>query len=198
MTAAAGVLITKEENGKTLVLAIRSRTSSRGVNFPCGKIEPNEVSEVTAVRECYEETGFVVRLAPDSRAYRGVNEAGVTVTIYKAEIVCGNPLHTTDEGAVVWVDPCELTNSAYAKYNINVLEYFKIRRVSDAIDEYTSLLAKEMQKYLGISSLDATSALTIGHVVASVNTALYSMQLTKEQLDMLNLWTKTGYTKLGN
>ena len=53
----AGGIVVRRENGRTLVLLVRSKKDPSIWVYPKGHIEPGETAVETAVRETYEESG---------------------------------------------------------------------------------------------------------------------------------------------
>jgi 8-oxo-dGTP pyrophosphatase MutT (NUDIX family) len=139
---AAGVCIVND--GKVLAT---KRTDGKGYGFPCGKRDEGELAHHTAVRECFEETGYVavVHVQEDvdnlklqgtavntlkvfNSSYTGVDDSGHLIRIYRAESVAvGDPTHP-EEGEVVWVTPKELIEeSTWTEYNKSVFKHFGIK-----------------------------------------------------------------------
>lgn len=120
---AAGVLIID----KGLVLAFQRDTGDLG--FPCGKIDPGETAAQAAVRECFEETGYTVRLLDYiRRPYVGLDSVDHNVvSLHRARILReGTPTHT-HEGTAVWVTVDKLLTSTYSDYNRAALAHFEVR-----------------------------------------------------------------------
>jgi 8-oxo-dGTP pyrophosphatase MutT (NUDIX family) len=108
------------------VLALR-RSDGKGYGFPGGKVEEGEVVSRAAVRECFEETGYVVEL-DKSQPLFVTTEGSFEVSTYKAYVACvGTPTHS-HEGEVCWVDPQFLVNeSNYGDYNRECFEHFNVQ-----------------------------------------------------------------------
>jgi 8-oxo-dGTP pyrophosphatase MutT (NUDIX family) len=120
---ASGILVTKTVNGVTKVLAVK--TPERGSNFPFGKVETGESTVQCAIRECYEETGVIVHILPNTKPFRHKVNGKMSV-LYKAELVLdtGNP--TDDAGKVLWEDPPKLRKSIYSEFNSLALAHFNV------------------------------------------------------------------------
>jgi len=117
---AAGVLIYKDG----LVLAI-NRSDGRGYGFPCGGVEPLELLQEAAVRECYEETGHIACIA-NSDKYIEAFET-VTVSIFRATTVAQTQPTHPEEGTTEWITPRTLvTKSPWNEYNRQVFKHFCI------------------------------------------------------------------------
>lgn len=119
---ASGVLIQKDG----LILVVK-RKDSELIGFPGGKLEEDELASFAAIRECFEETGYVVFVYPPS-AYAGVDDRGNVTKIYRAEIVCHSDKEISfEEGGYTWVKPELLvSHSPWPEYNKSVLEHFGI------------------------------------------------------------------------
>lgn len=78
---AAGVYV---ENPRGEILFVGRRD---GWGFPCGKVEADEGPEQAAVRETFEETGYVVVLCHDVEPFQAFEDRdGYDVAIFKAMI----------------------------------------------------------------------------------------------------------------
>ena len=118
---AAGVLIQKDR----LILAAK-RKDSELFGFPGGKIDPEEKASYAAIRECFEETGFVTFLYLPS-AYAGIDDSDNVVKIYRAEIVCKGPEPAENEAGYCWVSPKVIaTQTPWPDFNQAVLAHFGI------------------------------------------------------------------------
>jgi 8-oxo-dGTP diphosphatase len=109
-----------------MVLALK-RSDNGLYGLPGGKAEENESVIDAAVRECQEETGYVVALS-DRTPYVG-RVSDFLVTTFTALYIerVSKPL-TPDEGEVKWVNEFKLTDyntCAYAEYNKNVFRHFQ-------------------------------------------------------------------------
>lgn len=104
------------------MLALK-RADSGLYGLPGGKREPGEIPVHAAIRECFEETGYVIHPGFE---YRGTI-SGRGVNCYLGAIVArGQPL-TPDEGEVVWIDPILLVKrSPWPTYNKAAFEHFSI------------------------------------------------------------------------
>jgi 8-oxo-dGTP pyrophosphatase MutT (NUDIX family) len=123
---AAGTLVIWD--GK--VLAFR-RAGETGLSLPCGKIEDGESDKEAAVRETYEETGYLVQV--EDKPFVGFDNVDKNeVVTYRAEIIGGEQIKAENEymeyleGLPVWANPKELTVGPFAEYNTEVLQYFGI------------------------------------------------------------------------
>ncbi len=121
---AAGVLILDKENNK--ILAFRRKKRNPGLGLPCGFVEPGEYEEQAAIRECYEETGYRIRICQDTPYVGTVNN--ITVTTFLAEIEGwqDNPL-CPDEGTPEWHSLESFWKEAvFVDYNKAVLDHFGV------------------------------------------------------------------------
>jgi len=126
MKTAAAVLVQNKE-GKVLGF---KRHDTNLVGLPSGKIEPDERAVDTAIRECFEETGYKVRLViggpPDLKAYEP--EYNTLVTTFTAEIVGGELSSGGPEGTPGWFSPRVMVSGggALSAYNRSLFEFFGI------------------------------------------------------------------------
>ncbi|NRB42456.1 MAG: MOSC domain-containing protein [Pseudomonadales bacterium] len=112
--------------GRVLALL---RSDGKGYCFPGGKVEPNEKYEDAAVRECLEETGYVVEVISDPFIAQC---DGYEVWTYKADIVAepSEQAAPSHEGDIVWIEPTKLLTANFVKYNRACFKHFNI----DVID----------------------------------------------------------------
>ena len=119
---AAGVLILDGDK----VLAFNRAKRQPGLALPCGFVEPREPDDKAAIRECYEETGYRVRILEDAPYVSKVNN--VTVTTYKAVIEGwqDNPSHP-EEGMPEWHTVADfMEKTVFYDYNMAVLKHFGV------------------------------------------------------------------------
>jgi 8-oxo-dGTP pyrophosphatase MutT (NUDIX family) len=111
------------------ILAFRRKKDGQ-IGLPCGMMEEGESIEETAIRECFEETGYEVKILSDQEPFIGFDPKGEkVVACFVGHIVSeGEPTHS-HEGDVIWVDPAELLDSGYGDYNKRALEHFSIKKV---------------------------------------------------------------------
>ena len=85
--------------------------------LPGGGVERNESPAVAAVRECFEETGYVVAdLFP---VHVAINDRHLS-HCFVARVVAaeaGAPRPAPGEGVAAWVDPACLLGGPYAQFN---------------------------------------------------------------------------------
>lgn len=117
---AAGVLLSIDG----MILSLK-RLDGNGYGFPCGKVEMGEHPIDAAIRECFEETGYVVATSTSSY-YDGVDDENKVVRIYLAKVLSEGDLVFSREGTVEWVLPSDLSNSKWKEFNEEVLKFFNI------------------------------------------------------------------------
>lgn len=120
MKNAAGVLII---NGNQILGF--SRADNSGWSIPFGKVDPGESPREAAIRECFEETGFIVNLLDDEPFVDIVGS--FTGHTFKAVIVGGTKLdYKEHEGFCDFIDPANLCAGGYSEYNTNMLKHFQL------------------------------------------------------------------------
>lgn len=126
MRKAAVMLII--ENGR--ILSISRRYDQTKFGLPGGKLEPNEASEVAAIRETLEETGVKVSkcihiFRREELSDRPGGEDFITDCYYALEW-SGIP-QDSEEGKVEWLSEQELIGNkgAFADYNTKTLSTFR-------------------------------------------------------------------------
>lgn len=121
MNKAAGVLVV---NGDKILGFLRRSRRNPGHGLPCGKVEPGETWERTAIRETHEETGLWVRLLPDPFMYRDA-KGRVRTMIFRAEISGGRlDAPSIQEGYPEWITPQQLLAGPYHDFSVKLLQYF--------------------------------------------------------------------------
>lgn len=105
-----------------LFLAITRGLNSSLIGLPGGKTEPNESPKETAIRECFEETGFLVSDCVELFTEVVNGETPFETTAFFANNFSGS-LKESDEGYVFWTTKEDLiTNSPFASFNKKVFE----------------------------------------------------------------------------
>ena len=100
------------------------RAKDQELGFPCGKVEEGETLEQAAVRECMEETGFVIQVTnqPPFVSY----DSGYEVSTYTATVMrIESPKHP-HEGVSLWVHPRHMCTGHFGVYNRAALAHFGI------------------------------------------------------------------------
>jgi 8-oxo-dGTP pyrophosphatase MutT (NUDIX family) len=113
-----------EKNG--LFLAITRGHESEQIGFPGGKSEEGESTKETAIRECFEETGFLV--SDCSELFTDVvnGDTKFETTCFIANKFSG-ALKESEEGKVFWAQKeLFLTNSPFASYNKKVFDFLNV------------------------------------------------------------------------
>lgn len=118
---AAGILYIQEK----LILAVKRNNSYNILGFPCGKQEPNESIEQTAIRECKEETGYLVKLNETKPFSRKVKNTFVSIFKVSNAKLLTKYKH---ENIGIWVKPKALiAYSPWPEFNKAVFDYYNIK-----------------------------------------------------------------------
>ena len=88
----AGVVVYREaEKGGLEVLLVSARKFKDSWVFPVGTVEDHETLQVTAARECEEESGYVVETEDEIGTVRTENDKKINFfTFYKARVTAEN------------------------------------------------------------------------------------------------------------
>ena len=102
------------------VLAAR-RSSPLGWEFPGGKVEPGEDDAAALARECREELDVEVAVG----ALLGSSEIspGLTLRLYAALLVDGEPVALDDHSEVRWVGPSEAADLDWLPADLPLLAH---------------------------------------------------------------------------
>ena len=94
----AGVVVYRENgNGGTEVLLVSARKHKGSWVFPVGTVEDHETLQVTAARECEEESGFIVETEDEIGTVQvNGNKESVFFTFYKAVVTGENEEYEKD------------------------------------------------------------------------------------------------------
>lgn len=115
----ASVMIIKKND---LFLAITRGLNSDLIGFPGGKTEVGESPKETAIRECFEETGFLVSNCIELFTDIVNGEQDFETTAFFATNFSGS-LKESDEGNLFWTTKEDFINkSPFAKFNKKVFE----------------------------------------------------------------------------
>lgn len=120
-----------QKNGKLLICRRGPGGSCAYLwEFPGGKLEPGEMPEACAVRECREELGITIRIKGlyETTSYC-YPEREVALTFFRAEIADGTPVQTV-HSAIKWVLPSELKEYEFCPADVEM-----IKRLSKAGSE---------------------------------------------------------------
>lgn len=91
-----------------LVLAARRRVPELGWEFPGGKLDAGEDQPTALRRECLEELGAQVR---PIRPIGASSNDQITITLWLAELIGGEPAAGSDHDALAWLRAEELDGS---------------------------------------------------------------------------------------
>lgn len=119
MKKASVVIITKGN----LVLAI-DRSNSGQIGLPGGKAEIGEEPKLTAIRECYEETGLQILDCKEVFAAVVNGDVDYYTTAFLVKDYVGD-LNSSNEGNIVWVTKEDLKNkdkSPFYDFNKQLFE----------------------------------------------------------------------------
>lgn len=117
---ACAVIVQKENK---ILAFLRKKDGELGL--PCGKVEKGESLIQAAIRECAEETGYIVAIPVSQSPYIEFgSEGGALVACFIGQIVSKCSIKNPEEGSLVWVSSEQLSNSKYGKYNTDALNYF--------------------------------------------------------------------------
>lgn len=119
---AAGVLVVDEVSNE--VLGFYSKISGYKCGLPFGKCDPGEDAATTAVRECLEETGYVVELE-DCEPFVRYTAKDEKCYAFKAKILGVNKHNLTPgEGYPKWVKPSVLSSEDTGRFPQYLRELF--------------------------------------------------------------------------
>ena len=85
----AGVVVYREnDKGETEILLVSARKHKGSWVFPVGTVEDHETLQVTAARECEEESGYVVEVEDEVGTVKNSDNNSVNYyTFYKARVL---------------------------------------------------------------------------------------------------------------
>lgn len=108
----AGVVAYRKDDRKAIeILLVSSRKYPGTWVFPVGGIDEGETAEEAAVRECVEESGYIVEIEEELDTVR-INDGDITneFTFYSAEVVEETEDYEKDRTRK-WVKPSELEDT---------------------------------------------------------------------------------------
>lgn len=117
----AAVLALSDDN--RVLLVKRNADPARGSwCLPGGFMEIGETPQVTAIRECQEESGYTVEITGlvDVYYYENYRGSGVLI-MYKGHVVGGTAQAGDDAEAVAFFDPDELPENIAFQSNLDTL-----------------------------------------------------------------------------
>ena len=100
----AGVVVYREnDKGETEVLLVSSRKYEGSWVFPVGTVEGHETLQVTAARECEEESGYIVEVEDEvGIVKKETDKSLILFTFYKARVIDRNMEYEQDR-EIKWV-----------------------------------------------------------------------------------------------
>jgi 8-oxo-dGTP diphosphatase len=103
--AAGGMIVRQDESGKNLV-AVAHRPERIDWSFPKGKLDPGETFEQAAVREVFEETGYLCKTGRfvGHTHYRDRKDRPKVVAYWVMEIVSGTFTPNVEVDELRWVE----------------------------------------------------------------------------------------------
>lgn len=108
----AGVVAYRKDDRKAIeILLVSSRKYPGTWVFPVGGIDEGETAEEAAVRECVEESGYIVEIEEELDTVR-IDDGDITneFTFYSAEVAEETEDYEKDRTRK-WVKPSELENT---------------------------------------------------------------------------------------
>ena len=112
---AASVLI---EGAGGRILGVSRKDNSDDWGLPGGKAEPGEEPIQAAIRECFEETGVVVRASHLTEIFRGpARTPGRVMIVYRAEDWSKHGEPQPGEGKVDWIQWEDLERGSFGDFH---------------------------------------------------------------------------------
>ena len=107
----AGVVVyRKNDEGGTDILLISARKHKKSWVFPVGTVEDHETLQVTAARECEEESGYIVEVEDEVGTIKDSSKNGTNYfTFYKAQVLDETEEYEKDRERM-WVSSEDLTD----------------------------------------------------------------------------------------
>lgn len=106
------------------ILSVSRKSNHNDFNLFGGKLEKGETWEEVLIRECYEETGYNIRIIP---VYY---EAMCDDTLVRTYICIATDYSLEyperDLAVVKYLSPSELTEGAFGDYNSKLFKHFNI------------------------------------------------------------------------
>lgn len=107
----AGVVTYRENSdGEKEILLVSGRQFENSWVFPVGTVEENETPQITAARECEEESGYIVEVGEEVGTIKTHNGNHINYfTFFKAKVI-GETENYEKDRKKIWVKPIELKN----------------------------------------------------------------------------------------
>ena len=114
----------KNGKGETEILLVSARKYKNSWVFPVGTVEKNETDEEAAIRECREESGYIVELEEKVGVYTTKKPNKETIFTYFSAHVAGQTDNYEKDRTRTWVKLDNLSEKVY-DFLLEVVEDFK-------------------------------------------------------------------------
>lgn len=128
-----GGLITRHNDGELEVLVVH-RPKRLDWSLPAGKLDPGETLAECALREVYEETGYVCELGRELGLVDYTDRRGRArqVHYWEMDAIAGNFTPNVEVDAIAWVPLLESLNYFTNESDLNIVSAF-LALVGDSV-----------------------------------------------------------------